>query len=37
MKNLVQLLGIIKNMRGGKKMWGLSVSAAPLKNKEIWD
>ena len=24
-------------MRGWKKMWGMSVSAAQLKNKKIWD
>ena len=24
-----------KNMRRGKKMWGMSVTAAPLKNKKI--
>ena len=35
MKNLMQLLGRNKNMRGEKKMWELSVSAAPLKNKKI--
>ena len=26
-----------KNMRGWKKMWRMSVSAAPLKSKKIWD
>ena len=26
-----------KNVRGWKKMWGMSVSAVPLKNKKIWD
>ena len=26
-----------KNMRGWKKMSGMSVSTAPLKNKKIWD
>ena len=25
------------NIRGWKKMWGMSVSPASLKNKKIWD
>ena len=37
MKNLMRLLGRNKNMRGWKKIWGMSVSAAPLKSKKIWD
>ena len=31
----MQLLGRKENMREWKKMWGMSVSAAPLK--KIWD
>ena len=37
MKNLMRLLGRNKNIRGWKKIWRMSVSAAPLKNKTIWD
>ena len=33
----MRLLVRHENMRGWKKMWGMSVSAASLKNKKIWD
>ena len=33
----MRLLERKKNMKGLKKMWGMSVSATPLKNKIIWD
>ena len=33
----MRLLERKKNMKGLKKMWGMSVNATPLKNKIIWD
>ena len=37
MKNLLRLLGRNKNIRGWKKMWGMPVGQAPLKNMKMWD